>query len=331
MRIITTEEHIVGTPLDEVVQKKVLERYPYYRYSLGKDLPYYPDFDLYKDRGEKRIADMDKHGIEMQVLSCPAQSQLLSPSEAIPLVQEVNDLLAEAVRRYPSRFAAFAALPWSDPHAAADELKRAVLDLGLKGALLGGRPSFDAEFLDDEKFDPILKAAAELNVPIYTHPGCPHPDVQKVYYDRLGEEVSARLSLFGWGWHNEPGVQLVRMILSGVFERYPDLQIIAGHWGEMVPFYLSRLDQALPEKATGLSRTITDTFAQNISVTPSGIFDYPQLQFCMAVLGSERIIHSVDFPLVENDDACAFIEDAPISSADKEKIAHGNAERLLGL
>jgi predicted TIM-barrel fold metal-dependent hydrolase len=265
----------------------------------------------------------------MQVISCSAQSQLLPPEEAIPLTKQVNDSMAEAAAKYPSRLAAFAALPWSDPDTAAAELKRAVGSLGLKGVLLAGRASSGPVFLDNPAFTPILEAAATLSVPIYIHPGCSLPAVQVPYYGGLGDELSARLSLFGWGWHNEAGIQVLRMILAGVFERFPGLQVISGHWGEMVPFYLSRLDQALPKTVTKLSRTITETFAQNIYVTPSGIFTYPQLQFMIQVLGAERIIHSVDFPLVSNEGAREFIENAPIAYSDKEKISHENVEKLL--
>lgn len=149
--------------------------------------------------------------------------------------------MAQAVKQYPNRFEAFAVLPWSEPEAATRELERAVKKLGFKGALLSGRPSAGDAFLDDPQYTPVLEMAAGLNVPIYLHPGTPIHEVQKLYYGGLGETVSARLSLFGWGWHAESGVQLIRMILGGVFEKFPKLQVISGHWGEMVPFYLSRL------------------------------------------------------------------------------------------
>ena len=158
-----------------------------------------------------------------------------------------------------------------------------------------------------------------------------YPDVQKVYYDRLEQELSARLSVFAWGWHNEAGIQVLRMILSGCFERHPKLQIISGHWGEFVPYYLARLDQALPQKCTRLSRSITQTYKEHIYVTPSGIFDYPSLRFVIDTVGADRILHSVDFPLVTNDGARAFLEDAPISDAQKQMIAWDNAAKLLKL
>ena len=331
MRIITIEEHITDPALDGSARKYIMEDAPYYSLTLGKNLPYYPDFNLYADMDELRISDMNKNGIDMQVLSCPAQSGMLTPEEAIPLTRDVNDRMAAAVARHSNRFAAFAALPWTDPDAAAAELERAVNKLKMKGVLLPGRPSREAVFLDDAKFSPILETAEKLGIPIYVHPGCPVPAVQDAYYARLDPEVSARLSIFSWGWHNEAGVQVIRMILGGVFERYPKLQIISGHWGELVPFFLSRLDQALPREVTGLSRTITETYAQHVYVTPSGIFTYPQLQFMIQVLGADRIIHSVDFPLVGNEDARSFLENAPVSDAEKQKLHMGTQKIFLGL
>lgn len=187
------------------------------------------------------------------------------------------------------------------------------------------------QFLDDKAFLPILEAAESLQVPIYIHPAPPMTSVQKCYYDGLGDRLSARLSLYGWGWHNEAGIQVLRLILSGVFERFPKLQIIAGHWGEMVPFYLSRLDQALPQSVTGLGRSVTETFRENVFVTPSGIFTYPQLRFCMDVLGVDRILHAVDYPFILNDEAASFLENAPITQSEKECIAYKNVEKLCRL
>ena len=279
MKIITFEEHIIEKGLTGASRQAILNIAPYYADSLGSDLPYFPDFEVYADLGEKRLEDMDRNGIDMQVLSCPAESGLLPPETAIPLIKHVNDKLAAAKDAHPDRFRAFAALPWTDPQAAAEELTRCVCDLGMSGALLAGRPDPGALFLDDDRYLPILAAAERLNVPIYIHPGTPHPAVQETYYARLEPEITARISLFGWGWHNEAGIQVLRMILAGTFDRFPKLQIISGHWGEFVPYYLARLDQALPQKCTHLSRSITQTYADQVYVTPSGIFTDAHIHF----------------------------------------------------
>ena len=229
----------------------------------------------------------------------------------------------------PTRFAGLAMLPWQDPQAAADELERAVTSLGLKGALLSGRPG--KSFLDDERYEPILAKLNDLEVPLYGHPGFPLPEVREPYYGGLGKEVSARLSLFGWGWHNEAGIQIIRMLLSGKFDKFPDLQVISGHWGEMVPFYLQRMDDCIPREATGLSRSITETYKSHVYVTPSGMLNLPHFEFIHKTLGADRIIYAVDYPYLTNTGARDFLEGLPISQEDKEKIAYRNVEALLRL
>ena len=281
------------------------------------------------DVGAGRISEMDKHGIDMQVLSYSSSSQLAPASQALDLTRAANDRLAEAVRANPSRFAGFATLPWQDPQAAAAELQRAVKELGMVGTLLQGRPG--QSFLDDVRYEPVLAKLNELQVPIYVHPGFPLPQVREPYYGGLDKEVSARLSLFGWGWHNEAGIQVIRMILSGKFDKFPNLQVISGHWGEMVPFYLQRMDDTIPQEASGLSRSITDTYKAHVYVTPSGMLNLPHFEFIHKVLGADHILHSVDYPYLTLTGASDFLEGLPVSPEDKEKIAHRNAEALLRL
>jgi predicted TIM-barrel fold metal-dependent hydrolase len=247
----------------------------------------------------------------------------------VSLTEAANDRLAAAVRKNPSRFGGFAALPWRHPEKAALELRRSIEDLGLVGAMLLGRPG--EVFLDDARFEPVLATLNELRVPLYIHPGYPLPQVQRPYYGGLGKEVTARMSLFGWGWHNEAGIQLLRILLTGKFDRYPNLQVISGHWGEMVPFYLQRLDDMIPPQVSGLSRSITDTFKQHVYVTPSGMLNSPHFEFIQKVLGVERILYSIDYPYLTLAGARRFLESLAISQEEKEQIAHGNAERLFRL
>lgn len=178
--------------------------------------------------------------------------------------------------------------------------------MGFQGILLSGRASKEDKSLDDKHFFPVLEACEALALPIYIHPAAPVNTGQQPYYGGLGDEISARLSLHGWGWHNEAGIQILRTILAGRSDQFPKLQLIAG-----------------------LQRTVTDTFKQNVYVTPSGIFDYPQLKFCVEVLGAERIIHSADCPFISNEGAKPFIENAPITDEEKEMIAFCNAEQLF--
>ena len=163
------------------------------------------------------------------------------------------------------------------------------------------------------------------------HPGYPLPEVQRPYYGDLSTEVTARLSLFGWGWHNEAGVQLLRVLLSKKFDQFPNLQVISGHWGEMVPFYLQRLDDMIPQEVTGLSRSITETYKQHVYVSPSGMLNLPHFQFIHTVLGADRILYSVDFPYLTMAGARRFLEALPVSEQEKEMIAYRNAEALFRL
>lgn len=330
MKIITIEEHLSGAPINQYLAKYASEDAPYTAAAHAKGRPYEADPEVFADLDKRRIEDMDKHWITMQILSAPSKSQLLPASEAPGIVSETNDYIADVVKRHPDRYGAFALLPWSNPEEAAKEAE-CVMKMGFQGILLAGRASDGSEFLDDKRFMPILESCEVLGLPIYIHPGAPLKAVQKPYYSGPGDEVSARLSLHGWGWHNEAGIQILRTILAGRFDEFPKLQLIAGHWGEMLPFFLSRLDQSMPQSVTGLNRTISETFRQNVYVTPSGIFDYPQLKFCLEVLGADRIIHSVDCPFISNAGAKPFIENAPINDDEKKMITYRNAERLFCL
>jgi predicted TIM-barrel fold metal-dependent hydrolase len=281
-----------------------------------------------REVGASRIAAMDQHGIDVQVLSYSSPLQLAPASQAIELARAANDKLAASVDANPERFAAFAILPWQEPAAAAEELERTVTQLGMVGTLLLGRPG--QTFLDDARYEPVMAKLNELKVPIYLHPGFPLLQVREPYYGGLDKEVAARLSMFGWGWHNEAGIQVIRIILSGKFDKYPALQVISGHWGEMVPFYLQRMDDTIPKEATRLSRSITETYKSHVYVTPSGMLNLPHFEFIHKVLGADRILYSIDYPFLTLTGGRDFIESLPISGRDKEKIAHGNAERLLG-
>ena len=281
------------------------------------------------EMGAPRLAEMDAAGIAMQVLSYGGFPQLLPAAQAIDLNRAANDKLAAAALAHPDRFAGFATLPWQAPEAAARELERAVRQLGLKGALINGRPG--ETFLDDARYAPLLAAFSELKVPLYVHPGLPLQAVQAPYYGDLERELSARLSMFAWGWHNEAGIQVMRMLLAGVFDRYPQLQVISGHWGEMLPFFLQRLEDSIPQEVSGLRRPIVQTYREHVFVSPSGMLTLPHFQFIYALMGAERILYSIDYPYQSLDGARDFIARLPISDAEKALIAHGNAQRLLEL
>lgn len=343
MKLICVEEHVLDPAIGAATQAPVLARAPYLpdwgsrvvdgRGATDTSRPHViaPQESARKalDMGPGRLADMDDAGIDVQVLSYGGFAQLLPAAQSIELNRAANDRLASATQAHPTRFAGFATLPWQAPEAATRELERAVKDLGLRGALINGRPG--ETFLDDSRYEPILAALDELRVPLYLHPGLPLPAVQAPYYGGFDRELAARLSMFAWGWHNEAGIQVVRMLLAGVFDRFPRLQVISGHWGEMVPFFLQRLEDSIPQEASGLRRPIVQTYREHVHVSPSGMLTMPHFQFIHALMGAERILYSIDYPYQSLDGARAFIERLPVSEAEKALIAHGNAERLLGL
>ena len=341
IKIICVEEHILDGDLSSAGEAKQQAEAAYLKEAGTDFLGKLEDGDdkrpmsldprvtakLALDTGAGRIAEMDKHGIDMQILSSASRIQDVPAEQQIPLARKANNRLAEAVRANPSRFGAFASLPWQHPEAAAEELERAVRELGFVGAMLLGRP--DHGFLDDPRYEPVLAKLSELRVPLYLHPGYPLPQVQQPYYGGFNKEVISRLSLYAWGWHNEAGVHLLRVLLSAKFDKFPDLQVISGHWGEMVPFYLQRLDDMLPQKVTGLARSLMETFRQHVYVTPSGMLTLPHFEFTYKVLGADRLLYSVDYPYLNMAGARRFLETLPVSQGDKESFAHGNAERLF--
>jgi predicted TIM-barrel fold metal-dependent hydrolase len=195
--------------------------------------------------------------------------------------------------------------------------------------MIGGRTN--GLFLDDPLFQPILEAAAALEVPIYLHPSYPPKAVQDACYAGLDPAVSARFATAGWGWHVETGTHALHMILAGVFDRYPGLQLILGHWGEMIPFYLARFAEMLAQTAKHLQRPIADYFLQQVYVTPSGMFTLPPFLLTLQIMGADRIMYSIDYPYSRSEHGRTFLEQAPISPTDRAKIAHGNAENVLKL
>jgi uncharacterized protein len=279
--------------------------------------------------GERRIREMDAARIDMQVLSLNSPGvEPLDGDEACALAREANDFVAAAVEQYPARFAGFAALPIAAPEKAAAELERTVREHGFKGALINGHHR--GRYLDDRFFWPILQRAEALAVPIYVHPTMPPPAVIEASYGGFTPEVTNLFAGPGWGWHIETAVHVLRLILSGALDRYPKLQIIVGHMGEGLPFMQSRLDLMTPS-ITGLQRPISAYLRENVHYTFSGFNFTPTFLDLLLQVGVDRIMFSADYPYQSMAEARAFLDRLPVSAADRERIAHANAERLLGL
>ncbi len=271
---------------------------------------------------------MDAAGIDVQVLSLtfPGVEQL-EAAEAVAFARETNDLLGEAVRRHPDRFAGFAALPTASPQAAADELERTIGEYGFKGALINGHTR--GRYLDDSFFWPILERAEALGVPIYLHPTPPPQPVIEASY--TGNFVAGLLATAAWGWHVETATHVLRLIVGGAFDRYPNLQLVVGHMGEGLPFFMPRLEVALPVEVTKLERPVGSYLRENLHYTFGG-FNWVQAFLDLVLqVGVERVMFSADHPYASMAQARAFLDKLPASPADKERIAHTNAEHLLRL
>jgi uncharacterized protein len=280
--------------------------------------------------GATRLGEMDQAAITTQVLSLSGPgADLVDGPEGVSLAREINDALAKTISEHPDRFAGFAHLPMRGPEAAADELERAVRDLGFCGALINGMT--EDLFLDDSRFHPILARAEQLDVPIYLHPNIPPESVRKTYYDNLPHKVGFWLALAGWGWHSETAVHLLRLVLSGVLDRHPRLKLIIGHMGEGLPAMLARCDEIFAHEAPHLKRSIAQTVLDQVWVTTSGMFTLPPFFAALAVFGIDRIMFSIDYPFSTNQRGRDFLATLPLAPVDLEKVAHGNADQLLKL
>ena len=281
------------------------------------------------DLGEDRLALMDESGVDVQVLSVTTPAlHNLQPEESVTLARRTNDLVAATIAKYPTRFQGFATLPTAAPKEAAAELERVVTRLGLVGTMLCGRTR--EKNLDHPDFLPIFETAARLGVPLFVHPQIPQRVVREVYYSGFSDLIDTAFATFALGWHYEAGIQFVRLILAGVFDKYPDLQIILGHWGEVVLFYLERINSL--GRVAHLRRPIADYIRQNLYVTASGMWSQPYLQRTLELVGPERILFSTDYPYQYRPGrpGRSFIEEAALSPEQKELFAHGNWERLIG-
>jgi len=285
---------------------------------------------------EERLKDMDQSGIDMQVISSGlAATDRLSPAEATAKSKMMNEEFFKITTKYPERFAAFSVISLRDPDAGARELERTVKEFNFKGTLIG--QEVPGDYLDMPKYSGFLETVQKLEVPIYVHPSRPAPDMIGPYltYPILSRSM--------WGFAAEAGLHAMRLICSGTFDKYPDLKIIIGHLGESIPFQLWRLDNRWRTEKDGwqsvepdpiaskLEKKPSQYFKDNFYVTTSGMFWGLALQFVCLAIGADRVLFAVDYPAETNEVAVSFIDSAPISDNDKEKICHLNVEKLLRL
>jgi 2,3-dihydroxybenzoate decarboxylase len=287
-----------------------------------------PDVIRLLEDSEQRIATMDAAGIDIFVLSqtSPGVQIEKDPGVAVQRAREANDYLQGQIKQHPDRYRGFAHLAMQDVQAACDELKRCVEDLGFLGALINGNTN--GVYLDDERYLPFWERVVQLDVPVYIHPADPYvqPYVLEGYTVMQGAV---------WGWTTDNSSHFLRLLFSGLFDRLPELTIILGHMGETLPYFAWRLDSRYaatndPDRPR-LKKKPSDYFRSNLIITTAGVCQDSSLQCALAEMGEDRVLFSVDYPYEATQKCVEWIDGAPLTDAQREKICYKNAERVLRL
>ena len=287
--------------------------------------------DRLLDVGGLRLAEMDRCGIGFAILSlnAPAIQAIGGTLQAIETAQRANDTLAAAIAVHPDRFGGFAALPMQAPAAAAAELRRAVSELGFAGALVNGFSEREGAVLyyDAPEYQPFWAELERLNVPFYLHPRDPLLSREPILDGHPWLQGSA------WAFGVETATHALRLMASGLFDRHPQLTMILGHLGEMLPFNAWRIDHRLAKSPRGIParRTVTEYLRSNVYLTTSGHFRTPALADAIAEVGVERVLFSVDYPFEDMAEAVHWLQSAEIDEGTRTAIGRGNAARLFEL
>jgi predicted TIM-barrel fold metal-dependent hydrolase len=281
-----------------------------------------------QDLGTARIAAMDAQGIDISILALtPPATQPLPPKDAVGLSRAANDVAAAAVGDNPSRFRSLSTMPMSSPRDVASELERTA-SMGHVGTMVYGRSG--DRFLDDPVYDDFFSAAAELGQPVFIHPQMPSQAVRDASYRGFDETTELALATFGWGWHVDAATAALRLILRGTFDRHPSLQVVLGHWGEMLLFWLDRADSL--SRIAGLQQSVSDCVRSNFFITASGMLNPALLHHALSATSIDRLIFSTDYPFQQpsREQITSFLECFG-SDADRQKFCSANAASLYGL
>jgi 5-carboxyvanillate decarboxylase len=284
-----------------------------------------------QDLGDRRLSDMDATGIDRQIISLTSPgTQIFDADRAVGFATLANDQLAEACRKYPDRFSGLTAIAPQRPEIAAAEIERGARQLGFHGVIINSHTH--GEYLDDRKFWPIFEAAEALDTPIYLHPNTPPKDM-------IGPLLESGLDGAIYGFGVETGMHLLRIIVSGAFDRFPNLKIVVGHLGEALPFWLYRLDfmhaatvrAQRYETMKPLRRKPSEYLRSNVWFTTSGMAGAPAIMYCRDVLGADRVLYAMDYPYEYVLDEVIAQDNLPIDTAAKKAFFQTNAERLFRL
>ena len=283
------------------------------------------------DLDDERIADMDATGIARQIISLTAPGvQVLDSRTAVSIAAAANDQLAEAIGRHPDRYAGLAAMAPQDPPAAAKEIERGVNELGMKGAILNSHTH--GEYFDDRKFWEIFEAVESLDVPVYLHPTTPSKGM-------IGPLLESGLDGAIYGFAVETGMHLLRIIMSGAFDRFPGLRIVVGHLGEALPFWLFRLDfmhaamvrSNRYESVRAINKKPSDYLRENVWITTSGMAWEPAIMFVRSVIGADHVMYAMDYPYQFVPAEVEVTDNLPIDDNEKKAFYQTNAETVFSL
>jgi 5-carboxyvanillate decarboxylase len=339
MKIIDLEAHFYTQEYIEYLRSR---KTPPREQVMGKNIQLYmtPELKIPRtflleekllDMGEKRIAEMDESGVDIQVLSlCIPGCEQFETSDGTAMARKTNDELSQVIKKYPRRYVGLAALAPQDPVGAANELERAVNELGMRGAKLNSHVR--GEYLDNQKYWPIFETAEKLDVPIYLHPTIPSPLILKGF-----EDYGFPLAGPPFGYNVDTSLHAMRLIYSGLFDRFPRLKIVLGHMGEGLPFWLYRIDfywlkpWVDPTQKPNITQKPSHYITRNFLFTSSGMHFLPAFVCAYMAVGGDVIAFGADHPFETSKDTLEGLGILPICEADKEKFFHGNAEKLLKL
>jgi len=332
MRLITVEEHFVNEEINQHYTSVFPGTTSAEKMFSDRNVRLAGE-GILTDLVEKRLEAMDRAGVTAQIIGYGDNSPMQFRREdgAVYYCKLANDYLHESIQNAPGRLYGYATLPVDDPESAVMELERCVKELGFKGWMING--PFQDCYLDHQRFFGIFEKASELNVPIYIHPREMKGNILERYYKGSWSELAMiNFADYGIGWHYDTGMHLMRLILSGLFDQLSNLNVIVGHWGEMLPYYLERMNMLLTPDVTGLQHEIRYYFNHNIYTNPSGMYFKDNFDFCLKVMGADRLLWGQDYPYAPHtENAATFLHDFGLEDQDREKIAHLNAERIFHL
>lgn len=284
-----------------------------------------------EEAGESRLADMDRAGIDHQVLGITAPgTQVLDVREGARIASRTNDRLAEVCAQHPTRFSALAAVSFEQPDAGAAELERAVRDLGLKGLMANSH--IRGRYLDHPDFLPVLEKCVELDVPLYLHPSTPPNEM-------IGPLREAGLDGAVFGFGVETGFHLLRLITSGLFDRLPQLRVVVGHLGESLPFWLHRIDHMHGKQVAAarydvikpLEKKASEYFRSNIWITTSGMPAAEPILFVRRMVGADRVMYAMDYPYQYELAEVVEQDNLPLSLDEKKDFFENTARKVFDL